>query len=293
MENNDKRKYYFDLFYIVIALLLGIGGNLWVYFFSECFEASFALGHLHWAIILMISSVVLIIGLYLSLHVILRGIRGRLPRILKYKKATKVVQIHDEEGNARITWLHQGKNIGKTRTSIIRHIVKHPNYPIDEKKVSAKIGGESVPVVVNTFKVSSSQAKVPDNLIFQSDIYLDLSTKPIEAGDNFIYEVNVELKKAYKDAFGSGHDFSIYPVTVPTDELVTKVLPPLGYQIYPHFEEGSACIAKDGHTILDLAETSRINEDNPPIEKNNKLIWSVKKPFVNYVYRINFKIRKP
>jgi len=72
-----------------------------------------------------------------------------------------------------------------------------------------------------------------------------------------------------------------------------QILPPEGYKTRLHAKEGKpCCTANDLNMILDLAETERINEDEPPKKEGSKLIWRIRKPFVGYKYQINFEMAR-
>lgn len=294
LEVVSKRQYYLNLVYALMGLVLGIIGNLWVYYLSKFLETSFGLTSEHWILIFIISTLALSGWLILVVRYIWHGLRERIPRLLKYDRVTKNVQITSKEGDARVTWIYQGRNQAKTPISQIRHILRlyqtsSKEEPLKEDSVEAFLDGKKVDCKVETYKMERISDKANQ---VESEIFLDL-LNPIEPGHSFNYRIVAHIRKIYESAFKDKGDFTYYRAHIPTDEITTKISPPEGYIVRLSTEEsGSSCTAKDWHMILDLAETRRVNEDRPPEKRDKELIWKIDRPFLGYEYRINFKVTK-
>lgn len=275
-----------------MGLLLGIIGNIWVYYFSKWLETSFNLTSVHWFLFFLISSGLLSFWLLLLFNYIKRGLKERVPRLLKYIRIIKKIQITNEDGDARITRLYQGKNESKDSISQIRHILRYQSHSakggLKEDEIEVYFDEEKIDSRVETYKIQKKSAKIHE---FESLLFLDLERR-IEPAQNFSYKIEIPYKRTFKEAFSDEGDFTYYRAHSPTDEILFEILPPPGYvvSLVPKGTSPSYT-ASDWHMILDLAETKRVSEE-PPKKEGSKLVWRIRKPYASYEYRINFKITR-
>lgn len=293
LEIEDRRQHFTNLSYAVMGLLLGIIGNIWVYYFSKCLETSFDLTSVHWFLFFLISSGLLSLSLLLLIRYIRRGLRERMPRLLKYSRVIKKIEITNKDGDARITRLYQGKNESKDPISQIRHILRYQSRSakggLREDETEVYFDEEKINSRVETYKMQKKSDKIH---AFESLLFLDL-TRRIEPAQNFSYRIEMLYQKTFKEAFSGEGDFTYYRAHSPTDEISFEILPPPGYVVSLVRKGASpSCTASDWHMILDFAETKRVSEEEPPKKEGSKLVWRIRKPFPSYEYRINFKITR-
>jgi H+/Cl- antiporter ClcA len=73
MNTRQKRQYFTNLFYLFMGLLLGIVGNVWVYYYSKWVE--FNLPNQDWNLSLLIFSAIFIVWAFFLLRYIRRGMK--------------------------------------------------------------------------------------------------------------------------------------------------------------------------------------------------------------------------
>lgn len=82
----NRRQHFLNLYYVVLGLLTGVVGNLWVYHFSRWLERHFAPD---WDIAFYIASILFALWLFFFIRYILHGLKKSTPKRKEKSKGEK------------------------------------------------------------------------------------------------------------------------------------------------------------------------------------------------------------
>jgi hypothetical protein len=213
----------------------------------------------------------------------LRLTAGEISPILVLK-ATKVIKIKNDEGDAAIRYTLWCKFLSEQKSPKLLF-----EYPFDGelKKIKAFVNGVEAKAEIDQLLVVSGRMEKTRNLPNMVRVIFDLKEFATEIGADFECQICLRVKGCFSNLLNE--ESSVYEASVPTKEFLLSLSSIKGLQFRP---DSISTTVLNRFDMEDQEETRRVRRMHQPrpLKNSQMVIWSIHEPKLAARYAIKFQM---